>query len=82
MTAWGTPHQWLRPEPDLAPLLVLALCSMMPFLLLRVRLSLFSAILSLLIGFSWLAASTVIGAVIPSLILIVLLAGMARRKAP
>jgi hypothetical protein len=79
--AWGTPHQFFRAEPDFTPLLVLALSLAIPFLVLRVRPTPFTVLLSLLIGFSWLAVSRALGTLVPSLLVIILLAGMAMRRA-
>jgi hypothetical protein len=80
VVGWGTPHQWFRLEPDFAPLFVVAL-SLAVLWLLRVRPSVVAVLISLLVGFSWLAAARAINPVLPSVVLIGLLAGMAKRRA-
>jgi hypothetical protein len=74
---WGTPHRFFRIEPDLGPLVVLAVSLTVAFLLLKVRPTLVRTLLALLAGFGWLAAIPALGTLFPTLLVLVLVASVA-----
>jgi hypothetical protein len=80
VVGWGTPHRFFRLEPDLTPLIVLALSLAVAFLLLRIHATPVSTFLALLAGFGWLAATDAVGTVAPTLLLLVIVASVARRR--
>jgi uncharacterized membrane protein len=82
MVGWGTPDRFFRLQPDLAPLVVLAVSLAVAFLLLRVRPTLVGTLLALLAGFGWLAAVRAVGMLLPTLLVLVLVGSiaLARRR--